>query len=65
MKTIIVIVKWVIFAGFYFRYIHNLLMECKFNTPQLVAKLYYTYCECLTHNTYKWSDNEFKTPRKI
>ena len=29
-------VKWVIFAGFYFRYIHDLLMEREFNTPQII-----------------------------
>ena len=39
-------VKWVIFAGVYFRYIHDLGMERKFNTPRITAKVYYTYSEC-------------------
>ena len=30
-------VKGVIFAGFYFRYIHDLLMEREFNTPQIIV----------------------------
>ena len=49
-------VKWVLFTGFYFRYIRDLLMEREFNTPIIIAKLYCTYCEvpvhinCLTAN---------------
>ena len=31
--------------GVYFRYIHDLLMERKFNIPQINAKLYYRYCQ--------------------
>ena len=38
-------VKGVIFVGFYFRYIHNLFIDREFNTPQITAKLYCTYCE--------------------
>ena len=38
-------VKRVIFAGFYFRHIHDFLMGREFNTTQITDKLYYIYCQ--------------------
>ena len=45
---------------FYFRYIHDLLMEREFNTRKVLVT-YITHTVMLSHGTSKLSDCEFKT----
>ena len=61
------------YAGLYFRYIRDLLIERDFNTTRITDKLYYTYGQryltvhinCLTANLRPRELVQFWNPRKI